>query len=154
MQLKGQQSFKEKFDALLKMEQDFLKVLATAFEVMPTDTFYKILHSANVYNNTGRSIGQRELENTLYDLKEKGWVDSSSKGEYFCVESVEKQIIKEAYIDTRFPLFLLAIRETLPAKERSWMRKPRNYTVCIRELQIALLQNCLLYTSPSPRDRG
>jgi len=140
MQLKGQQNFKNKFDALPKIEQDFLKILATAFEVISVDSFYKILQSANIYNSTGRSIGQRELESTLYNLKEKEWVDNSTKGEYFCIESVEKQIIKEAYLDTRFPLFLLAIREILPAKERSWMRKPRNFTVCIRELQIALLQ--------------
>ncbi len=140
MHVKDTRSFEDKFNKLPKIEQDCLKVLATAFEVVPLDTFYKILQSANIYNSSGRSIGQRELENTLSNLKEKEWVDSSTKGEYFCLESVEKQIVKVAAQDTRFPLFLLAIREVLPAKERSWMRKPRNFAVCIRELQIALLQ--------------
>ena len=138
--MKGLQEFKNKFGLLNKIEQNFLSILATAYETMTVKNFYTILTNASIHNAQGRTISIREVELLVVNLKEKGWVETPSLGEFHCVATYEKHLLQEAFDSNQFPLFLMAIREVLPTKERSWMRKPRNFHVCIRELQIALLQ--------------
>jgi len=136
----GLKEFTQTFNQLSKLEQDFLKILATAHESMSAKHFHKILKSANIYNKHGRTLSEKEIEQLISVLKEKEWIEAPSLGDFYCINVYEKHLVKEAAKDNRFPLFVMAIREILPAKERSWMVKPRNFDVCIRELQIAILQ--------------
>ena len=136
----GLKEFKQKFTPLSKLEKDFLKILATAHEAMSAKNFHKILNIANIYNSNGRTLSAKEITQLVSILNEKKWIKAPSLGEFYCVEDYEKHLVKEAAADTRFLLFVMAIREVLPAKERSWMLKPRNFDVCVRELQIAILQ--------------
>jgi len=136
----GLKEFTQTFKLLSKLEQDFLKVLATAHEGMSAKLFYKILTNANIYGRNGRTLNEKEIERLISTLKEKEWIAAPSLEEFYCIEAYEKHLVKEAAKDTRFPLFVMTIREVLPAKERSWMLKPRNFDVCVRELQIAILE--------------
>ena len=134
------QEFNRRFNLLSRVEKDLLKVLATCYEAVSASNFHKILKSANIYNSTGRSLTLREVERLVYHLNDKQWLQAESMSNIFCHEEHEKLLLQAASEDNRFPLFVMAIREVLPAKDRSWMRKPRNFQVCIRELQIAILQ--------------
>ena len=140
MSIIGPKEFSQTFNQLSKLEQDFLKILATAHESMSAKHFYKILTSANIYNRNGRTVSEKEIEQLISILKEKEWIEAPSLGEFYCIGAYEKHLVKEAAKDTRFLLFVMSIREVLPTKERSWMVKPRNFDVCVRELQIAILQ--------------
>jgi len=109
MSLQGQEKFIATYKSLNRLEQDFLKVLATAFEPMSTKNFYRILTSANIYDTNGRTLTSRKVDQLIPALQSKGWLQAPSLSEFYCNNDQEKDLLKEAVQDNRFPLFVMAI---------------------------------------------
>ncbi len=134
--------FRQRFKDLNPAEQDILKLLTIAYEPVNQSSMVHLLREFDIRNDKGNYIQSPQVKDFREMLDAGGWLILGEKGEMQVSEKYRELTMRMAVIDPQFKRFARGINRMFPYRE--WNFGPRNFTVCIRDLRIAMYEGDLV----------
>jgi superfamily II DNA or RNA helicase len=131
-------TFRQRFKELDPVEQDILKILTIAYEPVNQSTLVHLLREFDIRNDRGSYIQGPQVKEYRELLDAGGWLKLGEKGEMQVSDKYRELTLRMAVIDPQFKRFARGVNRMFPYRE--WSFGPRNFTVCLRDLRIALYE--------------
>lgn len=129
-------TFREKFKALAKDKQDFLKIMSIVYEPMNQTNLAKAINACHVKSPSGNKFSGPDVKAYVQILSGE-WIDEPIYNKYQIKPHLIEWVMRMAIIDSKFDEWARDVQNILPYKE--WYT-PKSYEAIIRELRIALYQ--------------
>lgn len=131
-------TFRKRYKELDPVEQEFLKILAIAYEPINQTNMATLLKECEIRNEKGGTIYGPQVKEYRELLDAGGWLSLNEKNEMQVTPERRELVMRMAVIDPNFKRFVRTLERILPYREWYQYNKPRNFNVCLRELRISL----------------